>query len=60
MSRYVYAMISKNDRIFERGPLRRAGARRAVLALAGRAALLGVPDAAARAPATPAASGARV
>ena len=45
---------------FERGPLRRAGARKAVLAVAGRASHRRVPDAAARAPATPAASGARV
>ena len=48
------------DVFFERGPLRRAGVRRAVLALAGRAAHRRVPDAAARAPATPAVSGARV
>ena len=41
-------------------PLRPAGARRAVLALAGRVAHRCVPDAAARAPATPAVSGARV
>jgi hypothetical protein len=57
---YKKAPTWPRDVFFERGPLRRAGARTAVLALAGRAAHRRVPDAAARAPATPAASGARV